>query len=71
MVPYSGTLAICPKCGQKYPYHASTKWISSEKQWSNKENAYEDAPECMLRTCMRCGYSWHERPLDQAQGEEL
>ena len=50
----------CPKCGGdgEYSMAPACKWVRESL----------GVPEHILRTCLRCGYTWRERPLD-AEGE--
>jgi len=51
----------CPKCGGV----ARTRH-SSVALWPHGKPLF---PESLLRTCIRCGYQWHERPLDAEEDE--
>jgi len=62
--PYSETTA-CLKCGAT---GASTKWLCERNVYYDQ--AYGGSRvrvwnERLERVCQRCGYLWHEKPLNE------
>lgn len=53
----------CPKCGQR---EASVTWPVKRYLCYGRG---EQVVERMERTCQRCGYTWHEKPLDAEERE--
>jgi len=49
-------LRTCPKCGSQ---KAKTKYV--------KNHFMGDICDFMERTCVVCGYSWNEHPLDYSE----
>lgn len=53
-MPYFDAHARCAKCGHR---EAATAWEAA------REGLFA-GHDVLHRSCRRCGYSWHERPLD-------
>lgn len=68
MKPYDRQ-ARCPKCGERKIAARWNKGITSEAA-KFIGCGIEPEPEHMIRTCTRCGYRWHESPMDFKPGSE-
>jgi len=55
----------CPKCGT---VGARTEYFSGKDRFLG-ETKLPDEPEFLSRSCVRCGYTWGEAPLDATEAE--
>jgi hypothetical protein len=65
-----GSRTACPKCGSPHAY--AQYWFNPQGKQLTVEWVKRPAMACfsrqyvehVRRTCSRCGFTWHEAPLD-------